>query len=120
MKVTKKYLYLYSPQDYENMTPAKEDVFYEVGNRTYTQFHKGDLLPTAVYEEIFGSSEGSESVERNVPRVSQAEAEGKSLSKEEIQEFNDENYAEKVVASSDTDEEDKSSKKKSVKPVVKK
>ncbi len=65
MKTTKKYLYFYSPQDFLEMKPAMEDVFYENKGRVYTQFTKGDLLPIEVWDELFSSFESSKKVKRS-------------------------------------------------------
>lgn len=63
MKVTKRYLLHFSPLDFEGMKPAKEDVFYDNKGRIYTQFHKGDLLPVEVWNELFEESKPKEDVE---------------------------------------------------------
>ncbi len=76
MKVTKKYPYFYSPQDFQEMKPAVEDVFYESRGRTYTQFTKGVLLPLEIWNELFGSSKDGkkvESVDTKTTEVSQDE-----------------------------------------------
>ncbi len=83
MNVTKKYLYFYSPEDFTEMKPAVEDVFYENKGRVYTQFHKGDLLPIEVYNAIFGEKESEPKTKSQVEEVKVQESDEVEENQEE-------------------------------------